>query len=42
MPWPQNDKDEVFALIERELERQNTTIQLIASDSATSTNSHPP
>ncbi|HJR26736.1 MAG TPA: serine hydroxymethyltransferase [Acidimicrobiales bacterium] len=36
MPWPQNDKDEVFALIERELERQNTTIQLIASENFTS------
>ena len=36
MPWPQNDDDEVFALIERELERQNTTIQLIASENFTS------
>jgi glycine hydroxymethyltransferase len=36
MPWPQNDGDEVFALIEREVERQNTTIQLIASENFTS------
>ena len=36
MPWPQNDGDEVFGLIERELERQNTTIQLIASENFTS------
>ncbi len=36
MPWPQNPDDEVFALIERELERQNTTIQLIASENFTS------
>jgi glycine hydroxymethyltransferase len=36
MPWPQNDGDEVFALIDRELERQNTTIQLIASENFTS------
>ena len=32
MTWPQNDADEVFALIDRELERQNTTVQLIASE----------
>ena len=36
MPWPQNPDDEVFALIDRELERQNTTIQLIASENFTS------
>jgi glycine hydroxymethyltransferase len=32
MPWPTNPDDEVFALIDREVERQNTTIQLIASE----------
>jgi glycine hydroxymethyltransferase len=32
MPWPQNPDDEVFALIDREVERQNTTLQLIASE----------
>jgi glycine hydroxymethyltransferase len=36
MPWPTNPDDEVFALIEREVERQNTTIQLIASENFTS------
>ena len=36
MPWPSNPDDEVFALIDRELERQNTTIQLIASENFTS------
>jgi glycine hydroxymethyltransferase len=36
MPWPQNDNDEVFALIDREVERQNTTLQLIASENFTS------
>ena len=36
MTWPQNDGDEVFALIDRELERQNSTIQLIASENFTS------
>ena len=36
MPWPQNDDDEVFALIDREVERQNTTVQLIASENFTS------
>ena len=36
MPWPQNPDDEVFALIDRELERQNTTLQLIASENFTS------
>jgi glycine hydroxymethyltransferase len=32
MPWPQNPDDEVFTLIDREVERQNTTLQLIASE----------
>ena len=32
MPWPTNADDEVFALIDREVERQNTTVQLIASE----------
>ncbi len=32
MPWPPRDDDEVFALIEAEERRQNTTIQLIASE----------
>jgi glycine hydroxymethyltransferase len=36
MPWPQNDQDEIFGLIDREVERQNTTLQLIASENFTS------
>jgi glycine hydroxymethyltransferase len=36
MPWPSNADDEVFTLIDREVERQNTTIQLIASENFTS------
>jgi glycine hydroxymethyltransferase len=36
MPWPQNDDDEIFGLIDREVERQNTTLQLIASENFTS------
>src|SRR5687767_15816539 len=36
MPWPSNSDDEVFTLIDREVERQNTTIQLIASENFTS------
>ncbi|MDZ7675019.1 MAG: serine hydroxymethyltransferase [Acidimicrobiales bacterium] len=36
MSWPQIDDDEVFGLIDREVERQNTTIQLIASENFTS------
>ncbi len=32
MPWPSNPDDEIFKLIEREVERQNTTLQLIASE----------
>ncbi len=38
MPWPLNDDDEVFRLIDREVERQNTTVQLIASENFTSPN----
>ena len=36
MAWPSNPDDEVLALIDREVERQNTTIQLIASENFTS------
>src|SRR5918994_2717957 len=36
MAWPSNASDEVLALIDREVERQNTTIQLIASENFTS------
>ena len=36
MGWPEIDDDELFALIDREVERQNTTIQLIASENFTS------
>ncbi|MDP1821371.1 MAG: serine hydroxymethyltransferase [Acidimicrobiales bacterium] len=36
MPWPPNDDDEIFGLIDREVERQNTTLQLIASENFTS------
>jgi glycine hydroxymethyltransferase len=36
MPWPIVRDDEVFALLDRELERQNTTLQLIASENFTS------
>src|SRR5215203_6058609 len=36
MPWPTVNDDELFALIDRELERQNTTLQLIASENFTS------
>jgi glycine hydroxymethyltransferase len=32
MPWPDVADDEVRSLIDRELERQNTTLQLIASE----------
>src|SRR5919206_76583 len=38
MPWPQNDDDEVFDLIDREVARQNTTLQLIASENFASPN----
>ncbi|MFP3899759.1 MAG: serine hydroxymethyltransferase [Acidimicrobiia bacterium] len=36
MPWPDAHDDELFALIDREVERQNTTLQLIASENFTS------
>jgi glycine hydroxymethyltransferase len=36
MSWPTNPDDELFGLIEREVERQNTTLQLIASENFTS------
>ncbi|MGE3620095.1 MAG: serine hydroxymethyltransferase [Acidimicrobiia bacterium] len=36
MPWPTSPDDELFALIDREVERQNTTLQLIASENFTS------
>lgn len=36
MGWPIDQDDEVFALIDREVERQNTTVQLIASENFTS------
>lgn len=36
MSWPEIENDEVFALIDREVERQNTTVQLIASENFTS------
>jgi glycine hydroxymethyltransferase len=32
MPWPSTHDDELFGLIDREVERQNTTLQLIASE----------
>jgi glycine hydroxymethyltransferase len=34
MPWPTDNEpdDELFAITDRELERQNTTLQLIASE----------
>jgi glycine hydroxymethyltransferase len=32
MPWPSTRDDQIFGLIDREVERQNTTIQLIASE----------
>jgi glycine hydroxymethyltransferase len=32
MPWPTVHDDELFGLIDREVERQNTTLQLIASE----------
>ena len=32
MPWPIENDDELFAIIERERERLNTTVQLIASE----------
>ena len=36
MGWPEIDDDALFGLIDREVERQNTTIQLIASENFTS------
>jgi glycine hydroxymethyltransferase len=36
MPWPTDRDTELFDLIDREVERQNTTIQLIASENFTS------
>src|SRR5829696_8033122 len=36
MPWPRVNDDELFGLIDREVERQNTTLQLIASENFTS------
>jgi len=36
MPWPAITDDELFGLIDREVERQNTTLQLIASENFTS------
>ncbi|MDQ3783277.1 MAG: serine hydroxymethyltransferase [Actinomycetota bacterium] len=36
MPWPSNPDDDVLDLITREVERQNTTLQLIASENFTS------
>ncbi len=36
MPWPTDHDTEVFAAIDREVERQNTGIQLIASENFTS------
>jgi glycine hydroxymethyltransferase len=36
MGWPTLPDDELFGLIEREVERQNTTLQLIASENFTS------
>src|SRR6186997_849690 len=36
MPWPTAHDDELFGLIDREVERQNTTLQLIASENFTS------
>jgi len=36
MPWPSARDDELFSIIDRELERQNTTLQLIASENFTS------
>jgi glycine hydroxymethyltransferase len=32
MPWPRIHDDQLFGLIDREVERQNTTLQLIASE----------
>ncbi|HJP16919.1 MAG TPA: serine hydroxymethyltransferase, partial [Acidimicrobiales bacterium] len=32
MPWPTNRDEELFGYIDQELERQNSTLQLIASE----------
>src|SRR5215471_5246418 len=32
MPWPTTPDDELFGLIDREVGRQNSTLQLIASE----------
>ena len=32
MPWPMSRDDELFGYIDQEVERQNTTLQLIASE----------
>jgi glycine hydroxymethyltransferase len=36
MGWPSNPDDELLGMIDREVERQNTTLQLIASENFTS------
>jgi glycine hydroxymethyltransferase len=36
MTWPSEPDAELFALIDDEVERQNTTVQLIASENFTS------
>jgi glycine hydroxymethyltransferase len=36
MPWPSGNDDDLFSLIDREVDRQNTTLQLIASENFTS------
>jgi glycine hydroxymethyltransferase len=36
MPWPTEEDTELFALIDAEVERQQTTVQLIASENFTS------
>ncbi len=36
MPWPNDDDSELFNLLDQEVERQNTTLQLIASENFTS------
>jgi glycine hydroxymethyltransferase len=36
MPWPTDDDRELFELIDAEVQRQNTTLQLIASENFTS------
>ena len=32
MPWPTNRDEELFGYVDQELERQNSTLQLIASE----------